>query len=134
MYRATALTVVALAFAVGLGACGGGGGVSPSEAAARAGQALSGLHSLQAKVDALQARASAQDDVEKSLTARLDKLSHQLSASMGKLKASLDGIKSASDKAAQDAAGALSSAGSAAHDLAVLTQRFDYHLRHSGGQ
>jgi uncharacterized lipoprotein YehR (DUF1307 family) len=134
MYRATALAVVALALAVGLGACGSGGSVSPSEAAARAGQALSGLHSLQAKVDALQARASAQNGVAKSLAARLDKLSHQLSASMDRFKASIVGIRSASDKAAQDAAGALSSAGSAARQIAVLTQRFDYHLRHSGGQ
>ena len=85
--------------------------------------------------------AAAQDDIEAGdeagsrLATRIDHLADKLDRSLERLRDALDSVRSGSAEARDQAASALATAQSVASDLAVLEQRYEYHLRryHGGG-
>ena len=124
------LVAAAVTAAVLLPACGSGSGSDESlrradDALATAERSLEAVDDLKAEVSSLETRL---DDARRkgaALSSRLDKATQRLWDSLARIRTS------ASD-AAGSASSALASAQSAAREIAVLTQRFDYHLRQSG--
>lgn len=126
------LVAAAVTVAVVLPACGSGTGSEESlrkadDAMAAAERSLKAVDALEDEVASLETRL---DDARRkgaALSSRIDKATEKLWESLARIRAS-------TDDAAGSASSALSSAQSAARDIAVLTQRFDYHLRQSGGE
>jgi predicted nucleic acid-binding Zn-ribbon protein len=125
------LLAAAVTAAVVLPACGTGSGSDESlrkadDALAAAERSLTAVDDLKEEVSALENRL---DDARRkgaALSSRLDKATQKLWDSLARVRTSVS-------DAAGSASSALASAQSAARDIAVLTQRFDYHLRQSGG-
>lgn len=126
------LLAAAVTVAVALPACGSGSGSDESlvrkadDAMAAAERSLDAVAALEDEVAGLENRL---DDARRkgaALSSRLDKATERLWESLGRVRAS-------AGDAAGSASGALSAAQSAAREIAVLTQRFDYHLRQTGG-
>jgi predicted nucleic acid-binding Zn-ribbon protein len=122
----------AVTVAVALPACGSGSGSDESlvrkadEAMTTAERSLEAVDELEGEVAALESRL---DDARRkgaALSSRLDKATT-------KLWDSLDRLRTTTDDASASASSAVASAQAAARDIAVLTQRFDYHLRQAGG-
>jgi methyl-accepting chemotaxis protein len=89
-------------------------------------------------VDDLEVRLEGlEDDLDAAgkVGERVDKVSERLWASLGKLRKSLEEVRSGAGEAAANADAALVRAEQAARDLALLGNRYDYHLRryHGGG-
>lgn len=125
----------AVTAAVLLPACGSGSG--SDESLRRAEDALATAERSLEAVDDLKADLKAEVS---SLENRLDDarrkgaaLSSRLDKATQRLWDSLDRIRTTASDAAGSASSAVASAQSAAREIAVLTQRFDYHLRQSGG-
>ncbi|HEY7874767.1 MAG TPA: hypothetical protein VIG64_06555 [Actinomycetota bacterium] len=126
-----AMRVMAAAVSVAfvLPACGAGSASDDAalvrkadDAAAAAERSLEAVEDLEAQVDTLQAKL---DDARRkgaALSDRLDKATTRLWESLGNLRAS-------AGDASSSASSALATAQSASRDIAVLTQRLDYHLR-----
>jgi hypothetical protein len=125
------LLAAAVTVAVALPACGSGTGSEESlrkadDAMAAAERSLEAVDALEAEVASLENRL---DDARRkgaALSSRLDKATQKLWESLAR-------VRTSAGDAAGSASSAVASAQSAARDIAVLTQRFDYHLRQSGG-
>ena len=145
-----ARTAVSLLLIVTLGACGQASvddarraGQAARDAAAEANARVADLEATVAHLQdvALRLRSSTRglaSDLKQTERAELRRhrgvmdLSKRLRKSIGQLK---DSVRAADDHAAaasQRARRAAASASELARDLAVLTKRFDYHLKHSG--
>jgi chromosome segregation ATPase len=128
------LMAAAVSVAVVLPACGTGSASDDAavvrkadDAAAAAERSLEAVQELEAEVASLEDRL---DDARRkgaALSGRLDKATTRLWDSLATLRAS-------SGDASSSASSALATAQSASRDIAVLTQRLDYHLRQSGGE
>jgi outer membrane murein-binding lipoprotein Lpp len=114
-------------------------GRATDEARAVADQALERIDGLEARVaeleDALDiARGRLKDarDFEDRVSRDIDSLGRRLVRSVANVRASITDVRAA---ASEGAAGALAEAQQVARDLAILEQRYDYHLRryHGGG-
>lgn len=138
--RAAIVVVVALATI----ACGRAEQGAPADALravrADARRALDEIAELRGELTTLRARLVEARRGRSKLKSTLDANTERLSASLERVRRSLDEVRSASAsgrdeaQAAQDrAASALAAANAAARDLAVLTRRFDYHLRRYHG-
>ena len=101
------------------------------EARADAAQAVERVDSLEARLDAL---AEQLDDAVLDRK-RLNRVTERLESALADLRKALHAAESSADTAAADAASALARADQAARDLAVLEDRYEYHLRryHGGG-
>ena len=127
------LMAAAVSVAVVFPACGSG--TTSDEAAMRkAEDAAAAAQRSQEAVDALEGDlADLEDRLDDArrkgaaLSGRLDKATQRLWDSLGKLRATVG-------DASGSASSALATAQSASRDIAVLTQRLDYHLRQSGGE
>ena len=126
------LMAAALSVAVALPACGSGSGPDESlvrkadDAMAAAERSLEAVDELEAEITTLEGRL---DDARRkgaALSSRLDKASKRLWESLARVRSSVT-------DASGSASSAVATAQSAARDIAVLTQRFDYHLRQTGG-
>ncbi|MEA2453319.1 MAG: hypothetical protein QOG04_2029 [Actinomycetota bacterium] len=122
---------LALLIALSLGACASGT-PSSTEPSAETTQAISALED---RVADLEADLLAAEDGRTKLSDRIDSLGDKLAKSLDRLQESLAQVRSGSSEAADSAASALASAQAVASDLAVLEQRYEYHLRryHGGG-
>ena len=126
------LMAAAVTVAVVLPACGTGSGSDESlvrkadDAMAAAERSLEAVGELEGEIAGLEDRL---DDARRkgaALSGRLDKATQRLWDSLARVRSSVD-------DASGSASSAVATAQSAARDIAVLTQRFDYHLRQSGG-
>jgi chromosome segregation ATPase len=137
MVRAMALLVVV---ALTLGACAeGGGDAAAQDATARreARAATEATEALEERVAELEADLSetlGEGDL-KDLKSSLRSLRQNLRGAIAGLRASLHDLKGEVSSASSSAASALSKAEGAARDLAVLEDRFNFHLKkeHGGG-
>jgi hypothetical protein len=133
MRRAAALVLAAGAFA----GCARAQAHDPAEkerlddARSTPAEAMDAVDDLEARVEELEGDLAAADRVSE----RVDRVSERLWASLAKLRKSLDEARGAAGDAAANADAALGSAQQAARDLALLGNRYDYHLRryHGGG-
>jgi predicted nucleic acid-binding Zn-ribbon protein len=121
------LIAAALAAAVVLPACGTGSG--SEESLRKADDALAAAERSQESVDALEEQVSSLEDRLGDARRKGAALSSRLDKATGRLWDSLAKLRTAVSDASGSASGALSAAQSAAREIAVLTQRFDYHLR-----
>ncbi len=133
MTRAAALVLAAGTFA----GCARAPSLDPA-AKERLDDARESAAEAVAAVDGLEERIAAlEDDLDEAsrVSERVDRVSERLWASLAKLRKSLDDVRSGTDDAAASADAALGRAEQAARDLAVLGNRYDYHLRrdHGGG-
>jgi outer membrane murein-binding lipoprotein Lpp len=101
------------------------------DAATGATQALDEVDALESRVDAL-ASSFADDSRDDD---RIDEKVKKLRQTLRDLRASLKSVRSSAGSAASEAGSALAEAQELARDLAVLEQRYEYHLRryHGGG-
>ena len=101
------------------------------DAATGATQALDEVDTLESRIDAL---ASSFAEVRRDRD-RIDATVEKLRETLRDLRASLGNVRSSAGSAASDAGAALAEAQELARDLAVLEQRYEYHLRryHGGG-
>lgn len=122
------LVAAAVSVAVLVPACGSGSGSDEAaiekadDAAALAARSLDAVEALEDEVASLENRL---DDARRkgaALSSRLDAATKRLWDSLGRVRAS-------AGEAAGSASSAVATAQSAARDIAVLTQRLDYHLR-----
>jgi ABC-type transporter Mla subunit MlaD len=133
MPRAALVLLVALV----CGACAQA--KAPTEASAATETAITGLDERVATLET--DLTTAQEDIESGdkdldhLVTRIDNLADKLDRSLERLREALEGVKGGSADARDQAAAALANAQSVASDLAVLEQRYEYHLRryHGGG-
>ena len=132
--------VVALALAAAmLSACGTLGEIGgPSEqelsnALDSAARAAARADELEVRIARLESRFASERReraaVERRLERGLERRSERFTEAVAKLRKSLDEVREAGRSLEADAANALSEARDAARALAVLTRRFDYHLR-----
>ena len=133
MTRAAALVLAAGTFA----GCARAPSLDPA-AKERLDDAREAAAEAAAAVDDLEDRIAAlEDDLDDAagVKERVDRVAERLWGSLGKLRKSLDDVRSGASDAAATADAALSRAEQAARDLAVLGNRYDYHLRryHGGG-
>ncbi len=98
------------------------------------------LDAAVAEIEVLQERTRGFEaelaEVEKSAGRaglQLEQVSARLWRSLDKLRGSVAEARSADSSAASDASSALANASSALRDLAILENRFEYHLRQHGG-
>ena len=124
---------------VALTACGGSGD-SVDEARATADTALDQVEQLTERITSLERELSAASGAladaeagDRDLGRRLDKATDRLQKSLGRLRKSVDAAGEAAESAAADSGSALAQAQAAARDLAVLRERYDYHLRRYHG-
>lgn len=101
------------------------------DARATADEALDAVAGLEARLEIAEADLEQAGRVSK----RVDEVSERLWASLAKLRRSLDEVRAEAGDAGADADAALGRAEQAARDLALLENRYDYHLRryHGGG-
>lgn len=101
------------------------------EATSDATRALDKVSGLESRVDGL---SSSLDDLRRDGT-RFGADVEKLRESLSDLRSALRGVRSSSSSALSEASSALAVAQQAARDLAVLEQRYEYHLRryHGGG-
>jgi hypothetical protein len=133
--------IALLVVATGLSACAsestGGHGASRAAAArADAGRALASVQRLHGQIARLRHRLTVAHATQAAVRKRLARLSGGLWGAVEKLKSSLHDVQSQVSAAAgaqSSASDALATAVQTSKDLSVLQQRFDYHLRHSGG-
>ncbi len=101
------------------------------DARAAADEALEAVSVVEARI------AGLEDDLDDAarVSDRVDRVSERLWASLARLGKSLDDLRAGAGAAAASADAALARAEQAARDLAVLDNRYDYHLRryHGGG-
>jgi chromosome segregation ATPase len=101
------------------------------DAATGATQALDEVDVLESRVDAL---ANSFAEVRRDRE-HIDAKVKKLREALNDLRSSLKDVRSSAGSAASDAGAALAEAQELARDLAVLEQRYEYHLRryHGGG-
>lgn len=128
--QAMARAALALFIALSLGACASE--APPTEPSAETQEAMIALTE---RVADLEADLLAAEDGRTKLDDRIAALGDRLDRSLERLKEALAEARSGSAQAADAAASALASAQSVASDLAVLEERYEYHLRryHGGG-
>ncbi|MFN2593787.1 MAG: hypothetical protein ABR579_02720 [Actinomycetota bacterium] len=120
--------------AVLLAACGDSSGTSLESVNKRAGEAAAAAASLRSEVAGLESQvAKATADKQKTID-HISALNRELHKAISRLNEATQAAKNAAKSASSSASSALADAQQAIRDLAILTQRFDYHLRHSGGQ
>ena len=104
-------------------------------AAARAAAAEAAVDELSADVAVLTRRLNEAIAANDKLAGRLDRVSETLWASIRRLRGELAAARSGSKEALAGVEGAVAEARSAARQLSVLEDRFEYHLRsdHGGG-
>jgi chromosome segregation ATPase len=97
--------------------------------------ATEAIDGLSARLADVRHDVAAIKDDNAHAAARLERVTGALWASLKKLRGTVADARSGSNSALADAESALQRAESAARDLSVLTDRFDYHLRadHGGG-
>jgi TolA-binding protein len=138
--------IALLAAAFALSACASGaaeGHLSAAQARAvrdEARHALATVEQLRSELSDLEDRLEAMRARDRRAGQRLGRLSDKLWNVLAKLRGKVADASAAAGAVKQDADAAQSAASSAldeaeqvGKDLAVLEQRFDYHLRHSGG-
>lgn len=132
-----AVLVVALAFV----ACGrDGSGEAEAQAAAAAeaemrrqlDEALDAVAAVEEQLAELAERVEENERETKRTATKLGRIKDRLWSSLAKVRDSVDEAEGAGAAAASKAAGALDQAAAAVRDLAVLENRFDYHLRKHG--
>jgi predicted nucleic acid-binding Zn-ribbon protein len=134
------LVIVALA-ALGVTAWGSSRGSDVAAEAAQAAEAqadrldaaLAEIEALQERTRELETELAGIEESSGRAGSQLDRVSGRLWGSLDKLRRSVADAKSANSSAASDAASALANAGAALRDLAILENRFEYHLRQHGG-
>lgn len=136
--------VIALLLAAcGLSACASQaaeGQVGASEArsaGADARRALESVDHLRSTVSHLRHELAGSRATDAAVRRRLGRLSHGLWKALGDLRGRVSetmSMAAAAANAEASAADALAQAARIGEDLSVLQQRFDYHLRHSGGR
>jgi uncharacterized protein with von Willebrand factor type A (vWA) domain len=95
--------------------------------------ALAQIEALQERTTELEAELAETEERSGRAGSQLERVSGRLWSSLDKLRRSVADAKSANSSASSDAATALANAGSALRDLAILENRFEYHLRQHGG-
>jgi outer membrane murein-binding lipoprotein Lpp len=128
-----------LAGLVVAGACGRPGDeLAEAQRAARA--ASEQATALEDRVGALsidvsEARSAIDAAAEEQarLSARLTKALKRLNGALGRLESAVAEAKAASDDASSNATSAVAEIEGVAHDLVILQNRYDYHLRHYHG-
>ena len=132
--------IALLLVAAGSSACasGAGAGTGPGARAApsEAKDVLEAVSKLEHRYTAMRRRLAVANAANRAMTERLDGMSHGLWRAAGKLRTAVGELKSQIGVAAgaqTSATSALDKALQISRDLSVLEQRFDYHLRHSGG-
>jgi len=95
--------------------------------------ALAQIDALQERTMELEAELAETEERSGRAGSQLERVSGRLWSSLDKLRRSVADAKSANSSASSDAATALANAGSALRDLAILENRFEYHLRQHGG-
>ncbi|HEX2196678.1 MAG TPA: hypothetical protein VHJ76_07105 [Actinomycetota bacterium] len=133
MTRAAALVLAAGTFA----GCARAPSLDPA-AKERLDDARESAAEAVAAVDDLEDRiAELEDDLDDAgrVSERVDRVTERLWDSLAKLRKSLDEAEAGASDASATAGAALGRAEQAARDLAVLGNRYDYHLRryHGGG-
>lgn len=98
-----------------------------------AADALERVELLEDQGDELEAEIARLERRRERAAARLDRVTGKLWKSLDGLRDAVAEAKGAGDSSASQAAAALADAASAARALAVLENRFDYHLRQHGG-
>ncbi|MDQ3876839.1 MAG: hypothetical protein M3290_00600 [Actinomycetota bacterium] len=119
--------------AVLLGACGTSDGPSLDSVEKKATDAAAAVSSLRAEVAGLRAEVDRVEAAKKDTLHRVDSVKKRLAAAIDRLQQANRDAKSSAKAASDSASSALADAQQAIRDLEILTQRFDYHLRHSGG-
>lgn len=111
-------------------------------------KALAAVEHLENRADNLRGKLHALQAHDQELRRGLDKLAGRLARAVADLHSRIDAVATtaagANDKAsaamakagavATDAAQAIAKTEAVSREIEVLTQRFDYHLRHSGGR
>ncbi|MEA2487759.1 MAG: hypothetical protein QOF16_1413 [Actinomycetota bacterium] len=115
-------------------ACGTSSGPSLDSVSKRASDAAAAVSSLRSEVAGLKSQLQAAAAAKKKTLDHVAALNHQLNKAVARLDRATRDAKTAAKTASSSASSALADAQQAIRDLAILTQRFDYHLRHSGGQ
>ncbi len=95
--------------------------------------ALRAVELLEDRTAELEAEVASLRDQRARAAARLDKATRRLWSSLSELRGSVAEARAAGESASSEVAAALSQAGAAARALAVLDNRFEYHLRQHGG-
>lgn len=133
MTRAAALVLAAGTFA----SCARAEALDPAarerldEAKATAAEAVEAVDDLELRIEGLEA-----DLAEASrLGDRVDNVSERLWGSLARLRKSLDDVRAGASEGTETAQAAAARAEEVARGLAVLANRYDYHLRryHGGG-
>ena len=133
MQRATAIFVLAATAAFGFVACGSSEPPSNDEASrdalALAEEATDAIDDLESRTDDLAEELDKVDSARRDLATKLDRIHGDLRDSVANLRASLSDIAADADSARDSAQSALGEIEAALERLAVLENRFDYHLR-----
>lgn len=108
------------------------------DARTAAAEAMEAVDDLELRIEDLEDDLEEATDVTErvdKVSQRVGKVSERLWTSLAKLRASLDEVRAGAADAGATASSALARAEQAARDLAVLGNRYDYHLRryHGGG-
>jgi hypothetical protein len=107
---------------------------SVDEAEAAAAEALDLAERLEVRVAGVESDILEARRARRALQRDLGREQRRLGDAVAKLRTALDDLRSESAAASEEGKSALAAATSAARDLAVLTRRFDYHLRSDGGR
>jgi uncharacterized coiled-coil protein SlyX len=132
---------VVVAAALALAACGRAQALDPAAqeeiegARALAERAVDEVRRFEPRVALLERRVAAHKRAASALRDALVSRSEKLDAALRGVERRLERLAASNRAATKDAEAALSAAEAAARDLAILTRRFDYHLRryHGGG-
>ncbi len=107
--------------------------VGDEQAREQAADALAALDALEEQIEELEQRVESLEDERVRTSKRLDRATERLWSSLSNLRAAVADAKAAGDSASSDVASALGQADAAARAIAVLDNRFEYHLRQHGG-
>ena len=122
-----------VALVIALPACARTEAPAPDDDAAAA--TAEALADLDERVATLEADLASLETARERAGNRLRKLSGRLKGALDRLRDSLAEVRATAGTSGDNAAAALATANSAARDLEVLEERYDYHLRryHGGG-
>ena len=134
MHRGALVLIIVLLALAGCGRGGAGDGAEAQEAAATQQQldeATEAIEDLETELAELRDSVAAADERAGKTAARLDTISQRLWSSMARVRESVSEAKGMGADASAGASSALDQAAVAIRDLAVLENRFDYHLRNA---
>lgn len=118
-----------------LPSCGDSDSSDAALAGARrdAAQALDEVDALGTRLDVVESDLTSARDDAAATSGRLDRLAKQLRGAIADLRESLSSAEESASGAQTNASEALDEAQSIAREVAVLSNRLDYHLRNHGG-